>query len=316
MTRTAAEPIHADHAESGIVRAQESATDFYLQPAAMTGGGSHAELLERLPDDVGALVQVVQGLSLHEYAASAYDVTLSPERRSESHIRQFDRMLDRVLAADSRPLTSARPPARRLVGVCHHFMVLLLAMLRAKGIPARGRYGFGIYFNPGYFEEHVVCEYWNVRDRRWVLVDAQLDDVWQHKIVKIDFDPLDVPRDRFLVAGEAWARCREGKADASRFGIFHGNLRGLWFIAGELIRDAAALNKVEMLPWDVWGGMPRQGERLSVDRLAFFDRLAALTRTPDASFAELRMMWDDERVRVPNVVFNALRNQAEDIVQS
>ena len=30
-------------------------------------------------------------------------------------------------------------------------------------------------------------------------------------------------------------------------------MRGLWFIAGNLIRDAAALNNMETLPWDVGG---------------------------------------------------------------
>ena len=39
-------------------------------------------------------------------------------------------------------------------------------MLRAKGVPARARLGFGSYFNPGYFEEHVLCEYWNAAQER------------------------------------------------------------------------------------------------------------------------------------------------------
>ena len=30
---------------------------------------------------------------------------------------------------------------------------------------------------------------------------------------------------------------------------------GYWFIAGNLVRDLAALNKVELLPWDDWGAM-------------------------------------------------------------
>lgn len=62
-----------------------------------------------------------------------------------------------------------------------------------------------------------------------------------------NFDILDVPRDRFLCAGEAWFSCRSG-ADPAKFGIDHTGVRGLWFVAGDLIRDVAALNKAEMLP--------------------------------------------------------------------
>lgn len=167
--------------------------------------------------------------------------------------------------------------------------MFLVAILCAKGIPARARCGFGSYFNPGYFEDHWVCEYRNAAQARWVLADPQFDDVWRAKL-KINHDVLDVPRDGFLVASEARARCRAGQADPSKFGIFEGDLRGLWFIAGGLVCDVAALNNMEMLAWDVWGAMPRPGEALSDALLAFFDRLAELTRQPIGSFNELRTL--------------------------
>jgi hypothetical protein len=237
-------------------------------------------------------------------------------RRSAGPSRIFrpvEQMLDRILALDAAPLTVSRPPERRLVGVCRHFMVLLLAMLRAKRIPARGRCGFGGYFNPGFFEDHVVCEYWNGSEKRWMLVDPQFDDVWRARL-GIEYDVLDVPRDRFLIASDAWTECRTRAADPAKFGIVNGNLRGLWFIAANLIHDVAALNKMELLRWDAWGGMPPPGEALSEDQLTFFDRLAALTREPDQSFDELRRLYEsDDRVRVPATVFNALRNRPEQI---
>ena len=34
-------------------------------------------------------------------------------------------------------------PERRFVGNCRHFTVLLCAFLRARGVPARARCGFG-----------------------------------------------------------------------------------------------------------------------------------------------------------------------------
>ena len=126
----------------------------------------------------------------------------------------------------------------------------------------------GSYFNPPYFEEHVVCEYWNAAEARWVLVDPQFDEVWRAEL-KIDHDVLDVPCDRFVIAGESWVQCRGGDASPAKFGIFKGDLLRLWFIAGEMVRDVAALNKMEMLPWDVWGAIPAPTSRSTMVSLRF-----------------------------------------------
>jgi hypothetical protein len=284
---------------------------FYAEPGAMTNAGRHQRALAELPDDIGGLASVIQGLCVHQYMADAYGFKVPEGRKAESHIRAADAIIDRILALDDRLLSAARPVDRRVVGVCHHFALLMTTMLRAKGIPARYRCGFGAYFNAPWFEEHLVCEYWSKADSRWILVDPQLDAVWR-RTLKFGFDPLDVPRDQFVVAGYAWTQCRNGRADPSKFGIFVGDLRGLWFIAAELIRDVAALSKLEMLPWDVWGAMPRPDQQLGDDQLNFFDRLAALTSDPDRSFARLRAVYeDDDRVRVPATVFNAVLNRPE-----
>jgi hypothetical protein len=286
---------------------------YYAQPGSMTGVDRHAEAVAALPADVADLAAVVQGLAVHQYMAGAYGFAVPEARKAESHIRHADKILDRILALDSRPLSIARPVARRVVGVCHHFALLMTALLRAKGVPARYRCGFGAYFNAPKFEEHLVCEYWNEAEARWILVDAQLDEVWRRNL-GFTFDPLDVPRDQFVIAADAWTLCRSGKADPARFGIFVGELRGLWFIAAELIRDVAALGKIEMLPWDGWGAMPHPGQQLEAGQMALFDRLAALTAAPDASFGALRALCDsNERVRVPTTVFNAILNSYEPV---
>jgi transglutaminase-like putative cysteine protease len=180
--------------------AQQRILDFYLRPAAMTAAYGYVPMFDELPCNVAALARIVQGLLLHEHAAPVYDVTLADERRNEVHIRPVEQMLDRLLAHDSRPFSVARPVDARLVGVCRHFTVLLVAMLRSKGVPARARCGFATYFKPGHFYDHWVCEYWNAVEARWILVDAQIDEV-QRAELKIDFATLDVPHDRFMVAG-------------------------------------------------------------------------------------------------------------------
>ena len=286
--------------------------DFYSHPGPITSAGPYAEILEQLPDDLESLVRVVQGLVIHEFVAEPfYGTKISAERKHESHIRPVQQMIERIFALDDSPLTVRRPPDRRLVGVCRHFMVLLTAMLRAKHIPARGRCGFCAYFNPGYFEDHVVCEYWNASEGRWMLADPQFDEVWRERL-HIGHNVLDVPRDQFLVAGEAWARWRTGGADPDKFGIVQGNLRGSWFLAANVIHEVAHLNKVEMLRWDAWGAMPRPNHALSPDDLAFFDRLASLTRDADESSGTLFALYaQDDRLKVPGTVFNSLLNRTE-----
>jgi hypothetical protein len=60
---------------------------------------------------------------------------------------------------------------------------------------------------------------------------------------------------------------------------------------------------MEMLPWDVWGAMDMND--------------AALTFAGDEKFNEMRAIYEsDDRLRVPPLVFNALRNAQESIATS
>ena len=78
------------------------------------------------------------------------------------------------------------------------------------------------------------------------------------------------------------------------------------------MRDLAALNKVESLPWDAWGAMLGPDRPLDDDQLRSFDRLAALTRDPDAAFDELRARYEgDDSLRVPATVRNTLLDREE-----
>lgn len=284
---------------------------YYRQPGVMTSAGAQAGLLAGLPGDVGGLAGVTHGVLVHEHLAGLYGFEMPDERRDSVHLRPAERLLERISAEDGRPLGTARPAPARVAGNCRHFSVLLVTMLRAQGRPARARCGFGGYFTPGKFEDHWVCEFWDTARQRWVLADAQLDAIQRDRF-GIGFDVLDVPRDQFLIAGAAWARYRSGTADPADFGLSFIPEGGAWWIAGNLMRDAAALCGLEMLPWDVWGAMPGPGDPLGPDLLALFDDLAGLTADPDASLAELRSRWEtDDRLRVPATVRNAIRGREE-----
>lgn len=270
---------------------------YYAQPAPMTAPGAYASLFAGLPEDVPGLVACVQGLLLHIFWAERYGVRLSEERKGEVQIRPVERKLARMFELDPRPLSEPRPLERRLVGNCRDYSVLLCAMLRHRGVPARARCGFGTYFQPNHYEDHWVVEYWSAAEGRWVMVDAQIDEL-QRRALSLRFDPLDMPPGRFVTGGEAWQLCRSGRADPDSFGIW--DMHGLWFVAGDLVRDLLALCKIEVLPWDGWGLMRGPDDPYSAQELALLDRLAALTLAPDANLAELRALYTGEpRLRPP-----------------
>jgi hypothetical protein len=272
--------------------------------------------LHDLPSDPAGVARTIQGLLIYEHVAEPfYGYLLAETRRAESHIRPVEKIIDALLALDDRPLHEARSPEKRVVGICRHFMLLATTMFRHRGVPARGRGGFGAYFNPGKFEDHWVCEYWKADEGRWALLDAQFDEVFIRNL-SVSHDIDDVPRHQFLTASDAWRRCRSGELDPRAFGIEFSQLRGLWFIAGNLLRDLAMLNRCEVLPWDVWGAQPLAETKLPADKLAFFDEIALMTGDPDANFDALRQRFgDDPRLRLTNTVFNALRKRKERIFE-
>ncbi|MGO9607668.1 MAG: transglutaminase domain-containing protein [Candidatus Binataceae bacterium] len=291
----------------------ETPQEYYRSDGPMTAPHALAAEFKALPRDIGSLCEIVQGVLIHrDIAPFLYGLTLSEQHRDDAHLRAIGEMVARIRAHDAQPLTIARESRNKFGGVCRHFTLLLCGILRAQGVPARARCGFGAYFTPGKFEDHWVCEYWNAGQGRWILVDAQLDAT-QRQAFRIDFDPLDVPRDRFIIAGDAWQMCRSGGADANCFGLTHVGMKGLWFIAGNVLRDLASLNRMELLPWDVWGLMEMNDAGLTEEKKALLDRVASLTVAGDEAFPEVRAIYADDRLRVPPVVFNALRNAQEEI---
>ena len=261
---------------------------YYTQPGPMTDPGPYAHLFDGLPTGIPALVKTLQGVMVHIFWAGSYGLELTDERKAEANLRYVEKQLARILELDGQPLTEARPHERKLVGNCRDFSVMLTAILRHQGVPARARCGFGTYFIPNHYEDHWVCEYWNAESARWVLVDAQLDAMMQN-VLKLDFDPLDTPRNRFIVGGDAWQLCRSGAANPDDFGIF--DMHGIEFVRGDLLRDFLAFSKVEILPWDGdWGYLVELTPERVEPVYALMDRVAALTLADD--FAAIRALYE------------------------
>jgi hypothetical protein len=245
------------------VRADE--LDFYRRQSVFSDPGAE----EVPPGGPRELATLVRNLLIHREEGARFGYTLPDERRNEAETRYAADILTVLRARSPRPLTGVRAPDERFAGTCRDFALLFCTLLRASGTPARIRCGFSAYFTPGAFEDHWVTEY---RDgsHGWRLADPQLLGVYD-----TGFDPLDVPRDQFLVAGEAWQRIRREEADPATFGVGVIGLSGAWFVRSDVVRDLAALCRVEVLPWDGWGLTDQPALVLSDDETKLLDSVAA-----------------------------------------
>lgn len=285
-----------------------SSLDFYATPGRFTDvrgcGFSSTQASE--------VVEVVQGLFVYDVVAQPfYGVELTAEQAETIHERDSAAMLAVVRAVDARPLNEARPPTARVGARCHAFSRMTVAFLRAAGVPARARCGFGTYFRPGWLEDHWVAEYWDEAAGRWRMADAQLDATWR-EMIGFEGDPLSISGEQFLTAGHAWQAWRRGDLDAGTCGLFSIGEHGAHWIAGNLRLDLASLNKVEMLPWDVWGTRWEPGSAPTSEQLDLFDSVAALTVDPDVRFDELRARYEtDATLRMDGTVFSVLRGAVE-----
>jgi hypothetical protein len=286
----------------------QTTLDFYATPGRFTTLDDY----EFASSDVARVVELVQGLLVYDTVAQPfYGVELTPQQAEAIHERDSARLLEVAQAVDSRPIDEARPPGSRVGARCHAFSRLTVAFLRSAGVPARARCGFGTYFRPEWFEDHWVAEYWNAADHRWQMVDAQLDATWR-SMIGFEGDPMSITTTEFVTAGRAWQAWRRGELDADRCGLSAINMHGVDWIANNLRRDLAALNKVEMLPWDAWGEGLGPGEQPTTSQLELFDAIAELTVDPDHHFDELRSRYEnDGSLRMDGTVFNVLRDRTE-----
>jgi hypothetical protein len=264
---------------------------FYRRHSPLTDPGAFRHLFDGLPAGLGDLQAIVREVVLHrDETRAVFGFDLPQERRADAGTRYVEAILGRL--RDLRP----RPPAERFAGTCRDFSVLLCAMLRAAGTPARLRSGFAGYFTSGFFDEHWVVEY-RAGDA-WRLADAQV--AGDGRVPGVDFDITDVPRDRFLVAGQAWLDCRAGRRDPDTFGVGIAGITGMWEVQGPVVRDLAALTSVETLPWDAWGVIDRRYDTLGPDDVMLLDRAAEVGVAGGPPAAAIALRDADPRLRVPD----------------
>lgn len=293
---------------------------YYSVPGDITCLDKYKDFTEWLADDPNSIYQVVQGLIVHDMWVGQYGEDYIKDHEYSQKIAYMEDLLDKAIELDNSSLAIPRHPRDRVIACCREFATLMCSLLRAKGIPARSRCGFAVYFGwNGQYEDHWICEYWN--GERWIMADPQLDPFQQSSVIhwalnsvedkvrimqKIKkFNPRDLKPDEFITAGQAWKLCREGSADPESFGIGCpirpewgiDSLYGLWFVRGQLLRDFAALNKVETVPylvrickgldWNPWRLIALKDNELTKKEFLLLDTIADLTLQVDKNHNEI-----------------------------
>lgn len=284
---------------------------FYKDQSKISTPGKFKEIFDDLPDSISDLCEIVQNTFNHifwiqkveNYGFTLKDIIEKGRNHSkELNLRTLEEKLELLFSLNDTPITLPRDKIDRVVGNCRDFSLMLVSMLRHKGIPARVRSGAGRYFYPldlERYEDHYVCEYWSEENNRWIMVDPQLDEL-QRKVLKINFDTADIPYELFPDAGRTWRVFRKGNIDPHNFGI-GDDWRGEVFVLNKLIMDLACLNKVEVLAWESWGICH---DVKNLEKLGYedFDELAekiSKVNSPEAFFELKNMFENDSRYKVP-----------------
>jgi hypothetical protein len=220
----------------------------YSSPGPLTTLESiKPEALAKLGENQVEICSRVHALVIQP--SDAESLGMPDNRLASNQVRAAAALIEELLRLDPAPLIIPRDVNKRVVGTCRHFALISCALLRHRGYAARVRCGFATYFQPGQGVDHWITEYWNDDDARWVRVDSEIlgGQLLEH--------PEDLRPGEFMSGGEAWSAFRQGTIDATTFGVYGTDNWGAAEIRGNAVKDLAALNKVEMLPWDEWGRM-------------------------------------------------------------
>ncbi len=185
-----------------------SILEFYRQYSEYTDPGEYAYLYENLPDSLPELCRLIRSQYInYGWELDNYRELIPKERWNESlKYRTVKSALEGLLSYDSRGLVKDRKPENRLMLICRDNALLLASILKYRGIPAMVRYGFAPYLIPGFHAHHVICEVWNEKENRWMLVDPSAD--------RIDFN-----REEFDFSNDVWLKIQKKEINPKLYGM-------------------------------------------------------------------------------------------------
>ncbi len=286
--------------------------DYYLEFGEFTNPGLYGNIIKKLPDDIreiGLLVrkQIIHRSTLEHGNTGSNkdlrygDMTKVPWYRGceDDLFPTASAMLAELFRRDKRGLVLDRATEDKLILTCRFTAILVVSILKAKGIPARARCGFAPYFEVEGLEEgksydHWIIQYWNKEKSRWVTVDA---DACLEGYIK--FDVFDMPDKAFDFSADAWIKVRKGEVEGSHFKDAVG-FEGLVTISWQLFHDFHALMNNEILYQHGPSYIHNRINEISKEELEEIDNLARLMQELDNNFDKLEKIWEtNKKFRIP-----------------
>jgi len=266
-------------------RQDASLINFYCRYSAFTDPGEYAYLYESLPDSLPELCHLIRSQFIHPYAELPKYRELIPKERWDEYVNYptVQAILAGLVKYNSSGLTKDRKPEDRLILGCRENAILLVSILKYRGIPARVRTGHVTYLRPGFHLSHTICEVWNEHENRWMLVDPSM--------VKIDFS-----REQFDFSNKLWLKLQNKEIDTDQYG-FPGRYSGFVSIVGKICPDLASILGTEY-PVNHYAPILdyafENNDQLSDEHIETLNRISELMKSIDAnSLSELQNIYNN-----------------------
>jgi len=250
-----------------------SVLDFYKQYSSFTDPGEYVYLYKNLPDSLPELCSLIKSQFIHPFSELPnYSQQIPKERWNEmANYPTVKSILKGLVTYDSRGFVKDRKPEDRLVLGCREYAILLASVLKHRGIPARVRAGHATYLMPGFHVSHTICEVWNKKGKRWMLVDPGMN--------MIDFS-----REKFDFSNETWFKLQKKEIDPTVYGL-PGNHIGLVSIVGKISPDLASILGTE---YTIFQYAPildyafKNNNQLPAEQIEILNKICELMKSLDA----------------------------------
>jgi len=266
-------------------QSESSILDFYRQYSSYTDPGEYEYLYKNLPESLPELCSLIRSQYInYGWELDDYRELIPKERWNESgKYPTVKSALEGLLSHDSRGLVKDRKPEDRLMLICRDNALLMVSMLKYRGIPARVRYGFAPYLIPGFHANHVICEVWNEKENRWMLVDPSAD--------KIDF-----AREEFDFSYDVWLKMQKKEIDPQLYGMPGMNeYNGSPLMTSVICYDLASIlgNEYPIGQYSPILDYVFQNKQFTAEQVEILNRISELIKSLDANnISELQKIYN------------------------
>lgn len=276
-----------------------NALEYYIAQSQISGPGKYKNDLPNTLS-VHQLCDLINNLILIDFLDNMKIIKAPETHKGDINIRNIEEKIDLLFSRNKSEITQVRKNENKIMGNCRDTSLLLCTMLREKGVAARVRSGFSTIFSPKKKYDHWLCEYWDFQKKCWIKVDTWMYQIQHYKDIlpsmfkkgleKLNYNPLDVDDNYFIPGGCAWHRCQNQGEDPNSYGTY-GNMKGLWFIRDNMLRDLLCLNKIEPLPWDCWGLMSGKRGKVTNQERDILNHVAFLLSDSENNFDKIKEFY-------------------------